>query len=480
MRVLLINLPGESVRKPEEHCGLAFLKAFLDEREICTDILDAYAKRMSITECLQRINEWIDKRDDCYIGISPFVTSHENFVTVGEYIKSVSSSAIVFAGGHYASLNKEYLLKTYNWLDAIIVGEGEISLYEMLVKPFDENVAGVYKRGYEDNFIKRDRIKNLDVLPFQARYLTPDELEGQPFAITTSRGCYGECSFCSISSFYKLNDCIKQTFRSPQSVSEEIHGLVDKYHISSLKIVDDNFFRDKTDDFLDDLVNELSDVDISFRLSARPNDITEYRAKKLRELGATVIGIGAESAHEDSLRLFNKGIDISYSDKAIKYLSDNGITCLVNFIMFNPIIDIDGVLENCLFVEKHKNESLFHRINSHLWIRATDPIVDKFVEIGLCDRQGFPYIQCRYKYEEIIRLRNIYDIWCNHNMKEYYAYADVLMANGIAGNEHIYESYKKMLEQDIEMLKCLVMMSKEGSLEMDGKKYVRKCMEAEK
>ena len=256
--------------------------------------------------------------------------------------------------------------------------------------------------------------------------------------------------------------------------------MVDKYHISSLKIVDDNFFRDKTDDFLDDLVNELSDVDISFRLSARPNDITEYRAKKLRELGATVIGIGAESAHEDSLRLFNKGIDISYSDKAIKYLSDNGITCLVNFIMFNPIIDIDGVLENCLFVEKHKNESLFHRINSHLWIRATDPIVDKFVEIGLCDRQGFPYIQCRYKYEEIIRLRNIYDIWCNHNMKEYYAYADVLMANGIAGNEHIYESYKKMLEQDIEMLKCLVMMSKEGSLEMDGKKYVRKCMEAEK
>ena len=480
MRVLLINLPSESVRKPEEHCGLAFLKAYLDEREICTDILDAYAKRMSITECLQRINEWIDKGDDCYIGISPFVTSHENFVTVGEYIKSVRPSVIVFAGGHYASLNKEYLLKTYNWLDAIIVGEGEISLYEMLAKPFEENVAGVYKRSHEDNFIKRDRIKKLDVLPFQARYLTPDELEGQPFAITTSRGCYGECSFCSISSFYKLNGCIKQTFRSPQSVSREIHGLVDKYHISSLKIVDDNFFRDKTDDFLDDLVNELADVDISFRLSARPNDITEYRAKKLRELGATVIGIGAESAHEDSLRLFNKGIDISYSDKAIKYLSDNGITCLVNFIMFNPIIDIDGVLENCLFVEKHKNESLFHRINSHLWIRATDPIVDKFVELGLCDRQGFPYIQCRYKYEEIIRLRNIYDIWCNHNMVEYYVYADVLMANGIAGNEHIYENYKKMLEQDIEILKCLVMMSKEGHLERDGEKYVRKCMEAEK
>ena len=275
-----------------------------------------------------------------------------------------------------------------------------------------------------------------------------------------------------------MNDCIKQTFRSPQSVSTEIHGLVDRYNISSLKIVDDNFFRDRSDDFLDELVNELSDLEISFRLSARPNDITEYRAKKLKELGATVIGIGAESAHEDSLRLFNKGIDISYSDRAIKYLSDSGITCLVNFIMFNPIIDIDGVLENCLFVEKHMHESLFHRINSHLWIRATDPIVDKFVELGLCDRKGFPYIECRYKNEEIIRLREMFDIWCNHNMKEYYADADILMANGIAGNERIYDHYKKMLEQDVEILKNLVLMCKENRLEQDGEKYVREYMEA--
>ena len=150
MRVLLINLPGESVRKPEEHCGLAFLKAYLDEREISTDILDAYAKRMSITECLKHIKKWIDKYDDCYVGMSPFVTSHQNFITVGKYIKNIKSSAIVFAGGHYASLNKEYLLNTNNWLDAIIVGEGEISLYEMLVNPFSDNIAGVYKKGLED------------------------------------------------------------------------------------------------------------------------------------------------------------------------------------------------------------------------------------------------------------------------------------------------------------------------------------------
>lgn len=481
MKVLLINLPGESVRKPEEHCGLAFLKAYLEENCICADILDAYAGHKTIEECLKEVEEWIKAgvSDVTFIGISPFVTSHENFIAVGEYIKKISPNTKVFAGGHYASLNREYLINTYKWLDAIIVGEGEISLYEMLTTSFEENVKGVYKRAFKDSFIPRERITNLDVLPFQSRYLTPEELEGQPFAITTSRGCYGECSFCSISTFYKLNGHIKQTFRSPGSVSKEIHELVNKYKISSLKIVDDNFFRDKSDDFLDGLVEELQDVDITFRLSARPNDITEHRAVKLRELGATVIGIGAESAHEDSLRLFNKGIDITYSDRAIKILSANGITCLVNFIMFNPIIDIDGVLANCCFVEKHMEESLFHRINSHLWIRSTDPIVDKLVDLGLCERKGFPYIECKYKYNEIVKLREIFDIWCDSNMEEYYSYADILMAKGISGNEDVYIKYKEILRKDIQVLKRLVGMCKEGMLDQEGKKYILECMEAE-
>ena len=145
--------------------------------------------------------------------------------------------------------------------------------------------------------------------------------------------------------------------------------------------------------------------------------------------------------------------------------------------MFNPIIDIDGLLTNCLFVEKHMSESLFHRINSHLWIRSTDPIVDKLVELRLCERKGFPYIECKYKNTEIVKLRGIFDIWCNSNMKEYYSYADVLMAKGIVGNESVYTEYKRMLKKDIEILKKLILLSKEGRLECDGKKYIEKCME---
>lgn len=482
MKVLLINLPGESLRKPEEHCGLAFLKSYLDMNNIYVEIFDAYAKRKTLAETINFIESFITENmgKDLYICVSPFVTSHESFVVIGERIKRMFPKVYIIVGGHYASLNKEYLLKTYDWIDAIIVGEGEVSLYELLTKPGTENIPGVYKRQFQDHFVKRDRIVNLDDLPFQSRYLTMDELEGQPLAITTSRGCYGECSFCSISSFYKLNGCIKQTYRSARSVSNEIHQLVKKFDIKSLKIVDDNFFRGKSDVFLTNLIELTRDLNIKYRLSARPNDITKYRAQKLKELGATVIGIGAESAHRKSLELFNKGIDISYSDEAIEILSAAKITTLVNFIMFNPIIDIDGLLENCLYVEKHMEHCLFHRINSHLWIRSTDPIVDRLVYMGLCDRKGFPYIECRYQYKDVVEIKELFDIWCNSNMKEYYKFADILMAKGIKGNEETYFNYKKILIKDVDILKTLILLSKNGLLKSKGMEYIIENMEEPK
>ena len=480
-KVLLINLPGESIRKPEEHCGLASLKAFLCENGLQVKILDAYARRIDIDTCKEIIAKWIlenYKENKLFIGISPFVTSHKSFVKIGEFIKKVNSGCFVYAGGHYATLNKEYLLKHYEWLDAIIVGEGEITSLEMILNDDKENISGLYTRNNTECFIQRDRILNLDKLPFQDRYLNIKQLEGQPFAITTSRGCYGECSFCSISSFYKMNSCkIKQTYRSAKSVSDEIHYLIDKYEIDSIKIVDDNFFRSESDEFLEELVNYLQDVNISFRLSARPNDITEKRAKLLKKIGATIVGIGVESADNKSLKLFNKGIDIFESNKAIRFLNNNNITTLVNFIMFNPIIDIDGLEANCNFVEKYMNKSIFHRINSHLWIRSTDPIVDKLVDKGLCNRKGFPYVECNYLHQDIVIIRKLYDMWCNHNMKEYYNYADILMAKGIFGNETIYEEYKKMLKNDVMVLKKLITMSKENSIEKYGYNFISLCIE---
>ena len=476
---LLINLPGKSIRTPEEHCGLAFLKAFGEQQGYHIDILDAYAEGISMDQCKARVAKWLNCHYNSirFVGISPFVTSHSEFVELGEFIRNMDSDCCIYAGGHYASLNKEYLIDNLSWLDAIIVGEGEITMIDLLEKGINDFIPGLFTRANRNSFVQRERIQNLDVLPFQARYLTLEQLRGQPMTITTSRGCYGECSFCSISSFYKLNSCtIKQTFRSATSVSDEIHCLFDKYKINSLKIVDDNFFRGNSDDFLEKLTEKICDLNISFRLSARPNDITPNRARYLKKMGASIIGIGVESADEKSLQLFNKGIDISDSERAIEILNNEKITCLINYIMFNPILDMDGLMKNCLFVEKHSDVSVFHRINSHLWLRTTDPMVQRLRSLGLCTGEGFPYVEYTYCHEEVETVKCLFDLWCNHNMKEYYRYADILMAQGIAGNEDIDANYRKLLREDIIVLKTLIDMAKNNDLNSQGTKYIENCL----
>lgn len=456
-QVLLINLPGQSIRKSEEHCGIAFLHAFLKAKGVHSTILDAFALSMTIDECKQAVKDWLASKECItYIGIAPYVTSYNEFVLIGSYIKDISKNCYILAGGHFATLNKEYLLHNLNWLDGIIVGEGELTLYDVICSN-NINIPGFYCRKFEDSFVKRERIANLDILPFQTRYLNEEQLKGQPYSITTSRGCYGHCSFCSIDSFYQYNSVkVKQTYRSAQSVSEEIHELVDKYGASSFKIVDDNFFRDYSDDFLEELVNLLSDVNVTFRLSARPNDITRNRARLLKELGVRIVGIGVESADEESLKIFNKGLGIDSSEKAIALLKEQNIACLANFIMFNPIIDLEGIEKNCKFVKEHQGDSIFHRINSHLWLRSTDPITVKLHMMGLCENKGFPYVIYKYKHKEIELLKKLYDRWCSNNMKLYYSYADVLMANGIVGYEDIYMKYKMLLSDDIYVLEKLI------------------------
>lgn len=478
-KVLLINLPSDTIRKPEEHCEIAFLSAYLLSMNIAVDILDAYAELKDLTYCKKYIRNWLKQNsaNELYIGISPFVTSYNYFVELTNFIKKCDEKCYLFAGGHFASLNKEYLLEKHKNLDAIIVGEGEISLYELITNAKETNIRGIYKREFIKDFKSRERIVNLDQLPFQTRYLTLQQLEGQPFSITTSRGCYGECSFCGISSFYKTNTYnLKQTYRSAKSVSKEIHELVKKYHINNLKIVDDNFFRNNSNTFLIELIELLSDLNISFRISARPNDITQERAVLLKKMGVAVVAIGVESANEESLQLFNKGIKVESSERAIEHLKNNQITCLANFIMFDPIIDIDGISENCKFVERHIEDSIFHRINSHLWIRATDPVADNLVEQGICQKRGFPYIQCRYKSKDTVKIKKYFDRWCYHNMKTYYANADILMARGIDNNVEAYQNYKKMIRKDVEILRKLIKFSRQESLEHIGQSYIQKCI----
>lgn len=452
--VNLVNLPGNSVRRPEEHCGLAYIHALLTFNGIPAQITDAYANNIGIDECYQLIDNWLLSNKNAIVGFSPYVTTYDNMLLIAQKIKEQHPTTKIIAGGHFATLNSEYLLDKHEWLDAIIIGEGEYTALEYAKDPEKPQIAGLLRRGCK--FTPRERIINLDELPFQTRYLPLEKMNGQPFSLSTSRGCNGACTFCSISTFYHRNKGPIYCSRSAQSVVDEIEMLVNKYNVRAFKIVDDNFIRinDKDNLFLKEFVGLIKqkNLNLLFRLSLRPDAINEETCILLKQFGAEVVAIGGESSSIDSLNLYNKKITPKDTQVAIDLLKKHNIVCLLNFINFDPIIDLNGLRSNYEFILENIDGCVMHRINSHLWVRTTDPIAKTLQNMDLAYMVDFPYLQYRYKYKEIGEIKEFFDIWCNHNMSEYYSVVDELMAPGEEINEGLFNRYKRFLAEDLKVL----------------------------
>ena len=273
-RVLLINPPYPFIRGEPKHAspplGLAYIAACLEALSIPVRILDcvldgyntelklddgtrAYGLRGG--ELLARI---ADYRPDL-IGISClFSTLHSIVNDVLHDVKGAFPSVPLVLGGHHPTVLPEPFLHD-SMADFVIAGEGEVALVRLIEhlqgdRPI-ERVDNLVWRG-EDAILRNPRtfIRNLDDLPLPARHLLDLEgyiriglmhgeskLNSRATTLITSRGCPGECIFCSIHPVWG------RSFRShsPGYVLDELRHLADDCGIDHFLFEDDNLTLDR-------------------------------------------------------------------------------------------------------------------------------------------------------------------------------------------------------------------------------------------
>lgn len=413
-KILLINPTNKRfINQEVTHTplGLGYLASYLRNKKITVDILDGDFFKIPNKEIFGIIKE---KRPDL-IGFSPTAFSIQNTYELVNQIKKSNKPPKIVLGGHHATFVAKEILNENKFIDYIVYGEGEITFSELIYRIADNKVINDLKGIFfcnDENEIKRtpprELISNLDSLPFPARdVFDACKDRGKDFVlnIISSRGCPGNCSFCSVSQFYKNSKGPLWRGRSPKNFVDEIELLINNYGNNLIDISDDNFigFAKTGKQRIIEIYREIIDrgLKIKFIISCRAdlfNENDENLIKLLRKAGLVSVRLGFESGSEKILKLFKKNISVNKLVQTYNLFQKNQVSCAQgNFIMFNPYTTFDDLKESMdLFFEL--DQILYYELSSILYLFPGISLIDKVRDDNLLKTEFNHFFPLAYNF----------------------------------------------------------------------------------
>ncbi len=324
--------------------GMCYIAAVLREQGFDVSILDAEALGLDCGETVSRILA----KDPQIVGLACKTLWVENAHRVARELKARAPDVMVVAGGNHVTALPERSLQAFPAFDLVVVGEGEKTFLELATALNDgrdlKSVPGLALRenGGAARTPPRERIRNLDELPFPAFDLLPDlathyrpaltSVEKLPaFSVVASRGCPCHCTFCDRGVFGN-----RVTTHSPEYTVALLRTLVDTYGIRYLLFDDDNLLLNRKRLFrLLDLMKD-QELRLPFTCQSRVDTVDEERLRCLKEAGCRMVLFGIESGSQRILDAMKKGITVDQIRKAIALTHEFRIRAQGFFILGYP------------------------------------------------------------------------------------------------------------------------------------------------
>lgn len=277
---------------------------------------------------------------------------------VAEKVKEWSDKAVVFVGGHHASLNPgDFYDKNISF---VVIGEGEVTTRQVVESISEgreiENIPGLAINREEDQLFTgaRKLIGNLDELPRPARELTREYRQHyflgfrKPLAVLeTARGCPYRCNFCSVWKFYR-GRCRSM---SSDRVVADMADIDEEFVLIS----DDNFFFkfNRAMEIVEKLIAEGIKKNIT--IQARSDSIVNSPEilPRLKKAGVTQVFIGFEKIDDSDLDEVNKQNTTENNEKALELLDKHGIGVVASFIV-DPQFNRQDFKKMVQYIKKFK------------------------------------------------------------------------------------------------------------------------------
>ncbi len=328
------------------------------------------------------------------IGLSViFQYRAPEFLRLARDLRSAVPTAHITIGGHFPTFADRELLDYSSDLDSVIRGEGEYPLLE-LTRQLDApdtwpGILGLTARrdGQVMRAPSRPPIADLDALPFPSRDTPPQQDLGIGFTpIIGSRGCFCQCSFCSIRSFYSDAGGPPQRFRSVPNLVGEMERLYHTHGVRFFVFNDDEWFpagRTRLERVAA-LESELRArrLEVLMSIKCRADDVEPALFERLRGMGVTRAYVGVESGSDHSLRALNKRTTVAQNERALEILHRAGILADFGMIFFDPDSTVDDIRANLSFFRRMASEGQAPLSFGRLEVYAGTPILARLTREG--------------------------------------------------------------------------------------------------
>ncbi len=279
------------------------------------------------------------------VGFSATTSGFMDAVDMALYLRQKRPEIrIVFGNVHVSSLGAP-ILEKFPEIDYLVIGEGEGALLDLADGKPPASIGNLVWRAADGRIVsnpRRDRIRDLDELPFPAY----EKLAGFPHAyhlplfsyekrhgatLITSRGCPYTCSFCDRTVFeraYKTN--------SARYIHAHMKYLRDRFGVRHLNIYDDLFTAKKQRvlELCQLLIDEP--LGVQFNCAIRSGQTSDEMLHQLKRAGALMVSLGIESADPAMMARHKAGVTLDAVRATVRQIHAAGLRAKGLFIFGMP------------------------------------------------------------------------------------------------------------------------------------------------
>lgn len=286
------------------------------------------------------------------LGLSTMGATLPVALLIAEHVRAAFPSVPILFGGPGVQGVDEALVARFEQVDAVLRGEGETAVVELLERGWPLAFEGVEGFTWRDEHgrVRREAARApmgslsdveapaWDLLPPLSAYKAITGAADGLVPVDSGRGCAFDCSFCTIGRYWKRRSRVLP----PVRLADELESIAALPGARQAYLCHDIFGADKRHAIA--FCREMEERraagrGLPFEVRARLDHLDDDLVDAMQDAGCYRVLVGIESASPRVRRAANKDFgDIDNAEllRRVRYLADHGITPILSLILGLP------------------------------------------------------------------------------------------------------------------------------------------------